>query len=720
MANWISSKLRAAETLLQQIDQQAAESLRKNEKQIADELSLETPTKAGGSVPLKDQLKKKTLENQISDYRGKLTSDPCLNIVSNKININDDGSSGNSNRDREIVGIPKPRKSLTDSDWTQLLSSTPNRGTTSAASRGSGFPGVRSLRKDGRRQGSASSTSSLSVLEVKRSQKSGGNNIVKTPRRASGGEGSKLNAKVSDGEESGFSVSDTPERSSRVELKRDGKILEGRQLDFRDVGLNTLEEIKDKGNEENGERFDIKELSSEGNLHSVKKDDWGSNKKLEGANVGDRLRKNESNEASRSSTSDDLRRGFTSVTDGSSESDTDSGSSSDSESEREKEERRKKREKILAEKAAAKAVEAIKERENMVARLEGEKQSLEKILEEQVKQQAQEASKLQMTMMETMEAADLEKQKHNNTRMEAFVRLAKLETANADLAKSLANVQWNLQLEANQVAELRQQIELKEVNQEELRRKISDTHQTKLSMLKSMFVFGVSLCGTLFFFLVELRRKISDTHQTKLSLKKMAASKGIELEREILEAEYAFVTDKVVRLQDKAQKLEANIEFTRKEIDDPTEVEIELKRRLAQMTDHLIHKQAQVEALSSEKATLMFRIEAVSRLLDESKSLTEFSATSSRDIESGRPLFEDRIRSGRKHLGSALHQLESIFLAGVVFLRRNPTAKIWSGIYFLCLHLWVIYILMSHSQASNEIKSGSVISLENINNTAGV
>lgn len=37
------------------------------------------------------------------------------------------------------------------------------------------------------------------------------------------------------------------------------------------------------------------------------------------------------------------------------------------------------------------------------------------------------ASKLQMTMMETMEAADIEKQKHNSTRMEAFVRLAKLE-----------------------------------------------------------------------------------------------------------------------------------------------------------------------------------------------------------------------------------------------------------------------------------------------------
>lgn len=37
------------------------------------------------------------------------------------------------------------------------------------------------------------------------------------------------------------------------------------------------------------------------------------------------------------------------------------------------------------------------------------------------------ASELQMTMMETMEAVDLEKQKHNNTRMELLMKLAKLE-----------------------------------------------------------------------------------------------------------------------------------------------------------------------------------------------------------------------------------------------------------------------------------------------------
>jgi hypothetical protein len=111
-------------------------------------------------------------------------------------------------------------------------------------------------------------------------------------------------------------------------------------------------------------------------------------------------------------------------------------------------------------------------------------------------------------------------------------------------------------------------------------------------------------------------------------------------------------------------------------------------------------------------------------LLDEDKS-----GTSSRDVESGTwvlsesklgPLFHDRISSGRKHLGSLLQQLDSIFLAGEVFLRRNSRAKVWSLVYLVCLHVWVIYIFMSHSQESNGTKSGAIISLENINNTTGV
>lgn len=42
------------------------------------------------------------------------------------------------------------------------------------------------------------------------------------------------------------------------------------------------------------------------------------------------------------------------------------------------------------------------------------------------------------------------------------------------------------------------------------------------------------------------------------------------------------------------EELEENIEIARKEMEHPTEVEVELKNRLAKLTDHLIQKQAQV------------------------------------------------------------------------------------------------------------------------------
>ncbi|KAL0425328.1 UNVERIFIED_CONTAM: Golgin candidate 2 [Sesamum radiatum] len=296
--------------------------------------------------------------------------------------------------------------------------------------------------------------------------------------------------------------------------------------------------------------------------------------------------------------------------------------------------------------------------------------------------------------METMEAVELEKQKHNDTRMEALARLSKLESVNAELARSLAHVQKNLEVEVDRIAELRLQIHMKEASHEELKRKTSSAHQN-----------GGQL----------------------------RASKGVEFEREMLEAEYSFITDKVRRVQYQVKTLETSIETTRRELEDPTEVEIELKRRLSQLTDHLIQKQAQVEALTSEKALLLLRIEGVSRLLDENRSIidsADFPGTSStNNPESGvwqlsnsklRPLWKERMQSGQQHFRSLVRQLDSIFWTGAVFLRRNSTARTWSLVYLVCLHLWVIYILMSHSPASGDNRSGAVVSLENINNTGGV
>ncbi|KAL1153839.1 hypothetical protein V6Z11_A09G202000 [Gossypium hirsutum] len=693
MANWISSKLKVAETLLQQIDQQAAESLGKNEKQLSDEITLDTPTKPNGGVSLKDQLKRKPQDN--NDYQGKLFSDPISNMPSN----NNDSKSYNSvnitSREKEISrtrASSKPNTKLTDSDWTELLS-TPSQGTSSSTN---GVFGIRRLKKDGGTKGHLGSH--LSLLEEKWKQKRNVNGS-KSVRRSDIVLGNKLNGKRSNGEESSASV-----RPSSVDKQNDGKNSEELELDHKDTPASFMVKMKDSRDEENDRKLDSKELlinlegfslSANKNQSTQKVLDLGEVDGVPDALIGiadahGQFRttvsgKSKSIGSSRSSGFDGVKGASQPSSDASSDLDPDSGSASDSESEHEREERRKRKERLMAERAAVKAVDAIKERENTVARLEGEKQSLEKILEEGAKQHAQEASELQTTTMEMMDAVELEKQKHNDTRMEALQRLAKLElqTTNADLARSLATAQKRLEVEINRVADLRRQIELEEAAHEELKRRIASNHQS----------------GT--------------------NLNQLAASKGIEFGCEILEAEYSLVADKIGQLQDKARQLEASIELTRKAVEDPTEVEVELKRRLGLLTDHLIQKQAQVEALSSEKATLSFRIEAVSRILEEGKSTNMNNATSS-DLELGtwglsssklNPVLKDKIRSGKRQLGSTIKQLDAIFLAGAIFLRRNATAKVWSLVYLICLHVWVIYILMSHSRPSDEERSGAVMSL---------
>nr|CAB3488503.1 unnamed protein product [Digitaria exilis] len=358
-----------------------------------------------------------------------------------------------------------------------------------------------------------------------------------------------------------------------------------------------------------------------------------------------------------------------------------SDDSDDSEEERQREEERKRR---RAERLAAMAARAISEREEAVARLEGEKAGLEKLLAEREKEQAQEASELQTSMIETMEAVEIEKQRHHSTRMEALARLATLE--------------------ADQVAQLREEVKMKTIAQDKYKRKLAKMQKTSTPQVDEI---------------ESLRR--------------------FKLEEEIIDAEYTLTCDRIVSLKDKvgglskynrsrsvllsARKIEENIEMTRREMVHPTEVEIELKKRLDQLTDRLIQKQMQVESLSSEKAALLMRIEAVSRSLDNGASLLASTSSSRIDIEAGAwqeshsPKLRDRIRAGQQQLGSAFRQLDSIFSAGHIFLRRNPMAQVWALVYLVFLHLWVLYILTSHPTVS-ETRSGAAFSLETLNKTS--
>jgi hypothetical protein len=324
-------------------------------------------------VPLKDQLKKKLPEN--NDYHGKLRSDPNFSVLKTA-----------------IPTAPKSNPTITDGDWTQLLSS-PTQPTPSSSSgnQGSGLPAPRVLRQNSRKQ------KSLSVSDMKRNQKSGSNTGSKSLQRLDSLKGTKLSGKNSsdDGKES--TSSGSTDRHSNVELETDGKWTRGQEYVSSSSSDKPAVETDDKEKEGREQRFNYRDFSPPESLQE-------DNKSIPPeaipvakfpVDVGSRLKsvikgRREVNSVSDNLTSNDLKRGSSMASGGSSDSDTESGSTSDSESEHEREERRKKREKILAERAAAKAINAIKEKEDMVAKLEGEKQSLEKILEERAKQQAQE------------------------------------------------------------------------------------------------------------------------------------------------------------------------------------------------------------------------------------------------------------------------------------------------------------------------------------------
>ncbi|XP_010459428.1 PREDICTED: golgin candidate 2 isoform X1 [Camelina sativa] len=673
MANWISSKLKAAETILQQLDQQAADSLRKDEKSETHDEVFETSPKSGSSpVSLKDQLRKKTYEGGSDSgggsQRNSVEQKPPSYLSSGKKLRKPDQSQEKTSSPSQGLTQDKTNK-LTDNDWTELLSS-PSQVTSTSKPRTPGGTSVtRGLKKDGKRHGNVGRNPLVSD-GGKKSEKSSIANVVDSRGRPQ----KQPNKEPSDKEVSSPSDADMESRNA----PRDMFVKSTRKESEKDVSAQPppLDDSSRSAHET---------LPKE-TLPSVGKKDGREPRRS--AVWGKQLRE----EVSQSNVSDRLKRKDSSLSSDESESDYESDSSTDSERERQREERRRRREKIFAEKIATKAVAVIKERENMVARLEGEKQSLEKIVEERAKQQAQEAAELQTNMMETLEAADLEKQKHNNTRMEVLTRLAGLEAANAELTRSLAAGQKKLETQIEQVAVLRQQVELKESTLEELKRN----------------TFRIGESGSV--------------------LKQLDTSRGDIFEHQMLEAEISLLTDKIGRLQDKATKLEADIEMMRKDLEEPTEVEIELKRRLNQLTDHLIQKQSQVEALSSEKATISFRIEAVSRLIEENKGMSAIEAAS-QDLEAGewelsgstfKPALQDKIRSGKKHLGWLVMQLNAIFVSGTVFLRRNPTAKIWAVLYLVCLHLWVLYILLSHSDTSSsgELRSGAVISLENFSNSS--
>lgn len=150
-----------------------------------------------------------------------------------------------------------------------------------------------------------------------------------------------------------------------------------------------------------------------------------------------------------------------------------------------------------------------------------------------------------------------------------------------------------------------------------------------------------------------------------------------------------------------------------------------MEQRFRTLTDTLIQKQTQIEALQTEKTTLTVQHERLQRKYEELQALSSACSGSSR-ATSSTMLHLGTSESGGRHEGPgdaedlrrralpqfmreshtdtqvtrsmkrAVNTLDVFGLRLGLFLRRYPIARVLFLFYIILLHLWVMFVLMTY------------------------
>eukprot|EP00042_Codosiga_hollandica_P058886 m.894861 g.894861 ORF g.894861 m.894861 type:complete len:652 (-) comp59989_c0_seq9:52-2007(-) len=145
--------------------------------------------------------------------------------------------------------------------------------------------------------------------------------------------------------------------------------------------------------------------------------------------------------------------------------------------------------------------------------------------------------------------------------------------------------------------------------------------------------------------------------------------------------------------------------------------QLELENRLRLLTESLMQKQSQIEALSSDRSSLSLQLETERRrrdeLLAEGQTRIEVSAPSGAPFEGARmrpiaSLTQDLTSNPRisRRVTQLANALDSVSVRFGVFLRRYPVARVMVLVYMGLLHLWVMFVLLTYTPEIHESHGG--------------
>ena len=148
-----------------------------------------------------------------------------------------------------------------------------------------------------------------------------------------------------------------------------------------------------------------------------------------------------------------------------------------------------------------------------------------------------------------------------------------------------------------------------------------------------------------------------------------------------------------------------------------------LEKRLQILTESLLHKQAIIEGLQTEKSSLKLQLERFEKRLDD----YEMIARSTRDSLPNTTRFDsntaiaidendsnDNLRHRlpllretpfdvhlTKKVKRAANELDQLAIRLTIFLRRYPIVRLAVLCYVLLLHLWTFIVLCTHTPTSH-------------------
>ncbi|XP_069772322.1 golgin subfamily A member 5 [Narcine bancroftii] len=209
------------------------------------------------------------------------------------------------------------------------------------------------------------------------------------------------------------------------------------------------------------------------------------------------------------------------------------------------------------------------------------------------------------------------------------------------------------------------------------------------------------------------REQIQELQEQISSL--MGTRKEMESELERQKQEFQYTEDELHRTKDTLQMRvkdrEEEIQKLRHQLTNKTlsSSHTELENRLHQLTETLIQKQTMLEALSTEKNSLVFQLERLEQQLKNGQggsiTGTAINVSVLENNEGARMrnvpvLFGEMDSSAVGMYGKvrkAANTIDRFSIRLGIFLRRYPIARVFVIIYMALLHFWVMIVLLTYT-----------------------